>query len=60
MNPLVKMTLGSILIFIAMLGFLMEFKAFPHNPKNPEWWDAFHEKHIRNIICPHSIIRIIP
>ena len=49
MNPLVKMTLGSILIFIAMLGFLMGFKAFPHNPKNPEWWDAFHAKHIRHI-----------
>ena len=49
MNPLVKMTLGSILIFIAMLGFLMEFKAFPHNPQNPEWWDAFHAKHIRHI-----------
>ena len=41
--------IGSILIFIAMLGFLMEFKAFPHNPKNPEWWDAFHAKHIRHI-----------
>jgi hypothetical protein len=27
----------------------MEFKAFPHNPKNPEWWDAFHAKHVRQI-----------
>ncbi|MBP5739850.1 MAG: hypothetical protein J6W68_02995 [Spirochaetia bacterium] len=32
-----------------MLGFLMEFKAFPHRPKNPEWWDEFHAKHVRHI-----------
>ena len=49
MNPVFKMILGSVLIIASMTGFLMEFKAFPHNPKNPEWWDAFHAKHIRQI-----------
>ena len=49
MNPFFKMILGSVLIVASMIGFLMEFKAFPHNPKNPEWWDAFHAKHIRQI-----------
>ncbi|MBR4684428.1 MAG: hypothetical protein IKO95_06380 [Spirochaetia bacterium] len=49
MNPVFKMILGSVLIIASMIGFLMEFKAFPHNPKNPEWWDAFHAKHIRQI-----------
>ena len=49
MNPFFKMMLGSVLIVASMIGFLMEFKAFPHNPKNPEWWDAFHAKHIRQI-----------
>ena len=49
MNPFFKMILGSVLIIASMIGFLMEFKAFPHNPKNPEWWDAFHAKHIRQI-----------
>ena len=49
MTPVFKMILGSVLIIISMIGFLMEFKAFPHNPKNPEWWDAFHAKHVRKI-----------
>ena len=49
MNPVFKMMLGCVLIAASMIGFLMEFKAFPHNPKNPEWWDAFHAKHIRQI-----------
>lgn len=49
MSPIFKLILGSILIFISMLGFLMEFKAFPHRPKNPEWWDEFHAKHVRHI-----------
>ena len=49
MTPIFKMILGCVLITVSMIGFLMEFKAFPHNPKNPEWWDAFHAKHVRQI-----------
>lgn len=49
MMPFLKLALGCALVVVAMLGFLMEFKAFPHNPKNPEKWDEFHAKHIRHI-----------
>ena len=49
MNPFFKMILGCVFIFVSMIAFLMEFKAFPHNPKNPQWWDDFHAKHFRQI-----------
>lgn len=49
MMPFFKLGLGCVLITLAMLLFLMEFKAFPHNPSNPQWWDEFHAKHVRKI-----------
>jgi hypothetical protein len=50
MSPAIlkKMT-GAIMITIGMTFFLLEHKAIPHNPKNPEKWDALHKKFIRPI-----------
>ncbi|MCQ2603461.1 MAG: hypothetical protein MJ215_00245 [Spirochaetia bacterium] len=44
-----KFGAGCVLLCLAFLLFLMEFKAFPHNPRNPQFWDDFHAKHIRQI-----------
>ena len=41
--------LGFLMIFIGVIFFLVEAKALPHNPKNPEKWDELHAKYYRQI-----------
>ena len=40
---------GILLVAISLVLFLVEAKALPHNPKNPEKWDALHAKYYRVI-----------
>lgn len=49
MAPFFKLAIGCILLVAATLLFLMEFKAFPYRPKNPEKWDDFYAKNLRSI-----------
>ena len=39
-----KKASGILMIAIGLTFFLIEHKSIPHNPKNPEKWDAFHKK----------------
>ena len=41
--------LGFSMVAIAIILFLVEFKALPHRPKNPEKWDELHAKYYRQI-----------
>ena len=44
-----RMFAGLILFAVGLILFLVEYKALPHRPKNPEKWDALHEKYYRQI-----------
>lgn len=50
MSPMIlKKLTGAVMIIIGMTFFLVEHKALPHNPKNPEKWDELHKKFFRPI-----------
>ena len=46
---ILKKITGIVMITIGILFFLLEYKAIPHNPKNPEKWDELHKKYIRPV-----------
>ena len=49
MEFLTKKFLGLLLLSIGIILFLVEYKALPHRPKNPEKWDELHAKYYRQI-----------
>ena len=49
MEFLTKKFLGLLLFSIGIILFLVEYKALPHRPKNPEKWDELHSKYYRQI-----------
>jgi len=49
MDFFAKKFTGMILLTIGLLLFLVEFKALPHRPNNPEKWDELHKKYLRHI-----------
>ncbi len=46
---ILKKAAGILMTAIGITFFLLEFKAIPHNPQNPEKWDALHAKYYRSI-----------
>lgn len=44
-----KRIIGVICITAGIILFLFEFKALPHDPKDPQKWDDFHDRHFRQI-----------
>ncbi len=44
-----KKSAGVLMIAIGIVFFLVEFKALPKNPQNPEKWDSLHAKYNRAI-----------
>lgn len=50
MGPIVlKKTAAALMIAAGIVFFLVEHKALPHKPKNPEKWDNIHAKYYRAI-----------
>ena len=46
---ILKKIIAAVMLIIGIIFFLVEFKALPHNPKNPEKWDELHSKYYRAI-----------
>ena len=44
-----KLLAGVILTALGLTFFLVEHKALPHRPKNPQKWDELHARHYRKI-----------
>ena len=44
-----KKFIGILLFSIGIILFLVEYKALPHRPQNPEKWDELHAKYYRQI-----------
>jgi len=44
-----KKLVGLILLVFGIVMFLVEYKALPHRPKNPQKWDELHAKYYRQI-----------
>ena len=50
MGPVIlKKAAAAVLIITGIVFFLVEFKALPHKPANPEKWDELHAKYYRAI-----------
>ncbi len=49
MDLAARKILGFLMIVVGIMLFLVEAKALPHRPKNPEKWDALHAKYYRQI-----------
>ncbi|MCL2480396.1 MAG: hypothetical protein FWF38_01650 [Spirochaetaceae bacterium] len=49
MEFLAKKLVGLLLLTIGIVMFLVEYKALPHRPKNPQKWDELHAKYYRQI-----------
>ena len=65
MGPIIlKKTAAAVLIVTGILFFLVEYKALPHNPHNPEKWDKLNAKYYRAIkmtgkICLLMVLRFM-
>jgi len=44
-----KKIIGLLLLTFGIVLFLVEYKALPHRPKNPQKWDELHAKYYRQI-----------
>ncbi len=48
-SVILKKAAAAVLILVGIVFFLVEYKALPHNPKNPEKWDELHARYYRGI-----------
>ncbi len=48
-TQILKKTAAVVMLIIGIVFFLVEFKALPHKPKDPEKWDKLHSKYYRAI-----------
>ena len=46
---ILKKAAAAVLIVTGILFFLVEYKALPNKPKNPEKWDNLHARYFRAI-----------
>ncbi|MCL2792572.1 MAG: hypothetical protein FWD87_05705 [Spirochaetaceae bacterium] len=49
MDFLARISIGISMFSFGLMLFLVEYKALPHRPKNPEKWDELHAKYYRQI-----------
>jgi ribose/xylose/arabinose/galactoside ABC-type transport system permease subunit len=54
-----RMTLGMIMLIIGIILFLVEFKALPHKPQNPQKWDELHSKYFRQIKLSNKLFLLL-